>query len=306
MTLLLTASDVAALLSLDDCIAAVEEGFRSYGSAGILSAHADRGAFHIKTAMVGTRFGAKANANFPSSVPRIQGVMLLFDANDGRVLALLDSIELTILRTGAASAVAAKFLARRDAKTAMVYGCGKQGRVQLEAITRVLTIERAYAHDVDAARAETYAKEMSTKLEIEVIADAHDADVIITCTPANVAFLTDAQPGTFIAAVGADNSSKSEIAPSLMRSSRVVCDLIEQCAEIGDLRTALEANAMTRDDVHAELADIIAGRKRGRESDDEVFLYDSTGVGFQDTAAASIVYDRAVERKRGLEVDLAR
>src|ERR1043166_1459591 len=102
MTLLLTGSDVTALLTLDDCIAAVEEAFRSHGHAGILSAHADRGAFHIKAATVGGRFGAKANANFPGTTPPIKGVMLLFDTRDGRLLALLDSIELTVLRTGAA------------------------------------------------------------------------------------------------------------------------------------------------------------------------------------------------------------
>src|SRR5438067_2354851 len=118
MTLLLTGSDVADLLTLDDCIAAVEEAFRAHGEGrlhppGILSAHEERGAFHIKTAAVNGRFGAKANANFPGQVPSIQGVMLLFDANDGRALAIMDSIELTVLRTGAATAVAANHLARR-------------------------------------------------------------------------------------------------------------------------------------------------------------------------------------------------
>src|SRR5438477_12075191 len=173
MTLLLTGFDVASLLTLDDCIAAVEEAFRAHGEGrlhapGILSAHEERGAFHIKTASVNGRFGAKANANFPGQTPSIQGVMLLFDANDGRVLAIMDSIELTVLRTGAATAVAAKYLARRDSRTAMIYGAGRQGRVQLEAITRVLAIERAHVHDVDQAKAEKYANEMSARLNIEV------------------------------------------------------------------------------------------------------------------------------------------
>ena len=226
MTLLLTGSDVAELLSLDDCIAAVEEAFRAYGEGrlhppGILSAHEDRGAFHIKTAAVNGRFGAKANANFPGNrdLPTIQGVMLLFDAEDGRILALLDSIELTILRTGAASAVAAKYLARRDSHTAMVYGAGRQGRVQLEAISRVLPIDRAYVHDVDAAKAETYAREMSDKLGFKISCDLSPVtcDLIITCTPSKQAFLTN--PAPFIAAVGADNPLKSEISPALMKSA---------------------------------------------------------------------------------------
>lgn len=315
MTLLLTGSDVAELLTLDDCIAAVEEAFRAHGEGrlhppGILSAHESRGAFHIKTATAGGRFGAKANANFPSNpatngLPSIQGAMLLFDADDGRILAVMDSIELTVLRTGAASAVAAKYLARRDSKTAMVYGAGRQGRAQLEAISRVLPIERAFVHDVDAAKARAYAGEMSAKLKIEIRAEsAPECDVVITCTPSKEAFLTAGAP--FVAAVGADNPSKSEIAPELMRASRVVADIVEQCAEIGDLRAAIAAGAMSKADVHAELGEIIAGTKRGRDNDDQQFIFDSTGTGFQDTAAASIAYDRAVARKRGLEVNLGR
>jgi len=309
MTLLLTGSDVASLLTLDDCIAAVEEAFRAHGEGrlhppGILSAHEERGAFHIKTASVNGRFGAKANANFPGQTPSIQGVMLLFDANSGRVLALMDSIELTVLRTGAATAVAAKYLARKDSRVAMVYGAGRQGRVQLEAILRVLPIERAFVYDVDMLRAAACAEEMSAKLGIAVSYGVHDADVVITCTPSREAFLKE--PASFIAAVGADNPSKSEVDPSVMRAMRVVADVIDQCAEIGDLRTAIAANVMTRDDVHAELGEIVAGRKAGRTRDDEQFLFDSTGCGFQDTAAASIVFDRAIERKRGMEVNLAR
>jgi alanine dehydrogenase len=311
MTLLLTGSDVADLLTLDDCIAAVEEAFRAHGEGrlhppGILSAHEEHGAFHIKTAAVSGRFGAKANANFPGQVPSIQGVMLLFDASNGRALAILDSIELTVLRTGAATAVAAKYLARRDSHTVMIYGAGRQGRVQLEAVSRVLPIERAYVRDVDQAKAEKYAREMSENLGIEVSCDLSPVtcDLIITCTPSKQAFLET--PASFIAAVGADNPSKSEIAPSLMQSSRVVADLVDQCAEIGDLRAAIAAGAMSRDDVYAELGAIVAGKKPGRTRDDEVFIFDSTGIGFQDTAAASIAYDRAVSSGRGLEVNLAR
>ena len=305
MTLLLTGSDVASLLTLDDCIAAVEEAFRAHGEGrlhppGLLSAHEERGAIHIKTASVNGRFGAKANANFPGQTPSIQGVMLLFDADNGRVLALMDSIELTVLRTGAATAVAAKYLAPKQSRTAMVYGAGRQGRVQLEAITRVLPIERAFVHDVDEKRANAYALDMSKKLGIEVTRAQQAADVVITCTPSKEAFLKE--PARFIAAVGADNPSKSEIAPSLMREMTVVTDITDQCAEIGDLRAAIAAKVMTRDDVYAELGEIVAGRAH----EGEQFLFDSTGCGFQDTAAASIVYDRAVQQQRGTEVNLAR
>src|SRR5213075_184211 len=219
-------SEVAELLALDDCINAVEEAFRAHAEGrlhppGLLSAHEEHGAFHIKTATVGRRFGAKVNANFPGQTPTIKGVMLLFDLANGNVLAIIDSIELTILRTGAASAVAAKYLAPKNAKSVMVYGAGRQGRVQLEAISRVRKIERAYVHDVDEAKAKTYAKEMSEKLGIEITCDlgAATCDLIITSTTSKQPFLNT--PAPFIAAVGADNPAKSEIAPSLMKSSKV-------------------------------------------------------------------------------------
>src|SRR5260221_9007687 len=116
MTLILTASNVAELLSLDDCIEAVEGAFRAHGEGklhppGLLSEHVETGAFHIKTSTIGRYFAAKTNANFPGRRPTIQGVVLLFDTNDGKPLAVMDSIEITARRTAAASAVAARVLA---------------------------------------------------------------------------------------------------------------------------------------------------------------------------------------------------
>ncbi|HEX8153261.1 MAG TPA: ornithine cyclodeaminase family protein [Thermoanaerobaculia bacterium] len=316
-TLLLTGADVAELLSLDDCIAAVEEAFRAHGeerlgAPGIVSAHEHDGAFHIKTAalQLGPRryFGAKANANFPgnparNALPSIQGVMLLFDAHDGRPLAIMDSIELTILRTGAATAVAAKHLARRDARSVAIVGCGRQGRVQLDALRRVLPIERVTVFDANRDVAEAFGEEVADDLE-----SMRDADVWITCTPAKRAFLgtRHVKRGAFVAAVGADNPEKSEIKPELMRGALVVADVTAQCATIGDLRVAIAAGVMTREQVYAELGEVVAGTKRGRESGDEIVLFDSTGAGFQDTAAAAIVYERALERNRGTRVKLPR
>ena len=316
-TLLLTGADVAELLSLDDCIDAVEEAFRAHGEGrlgapGIVSAHEHDGAFHIKTAalQLGQRryFGAKANANFPGNpsrhqLPSIQGVMLLFDAHDGRPLAIMDSIELTILRTGAATAVAAKHLARRDSRSVAIVGCGRQGRVQLDAVRRVLPIERVMVFDANREAAEAFGEDVADNLEA-----MHDADLWITCTPSKRAFLgtQHIKRGAFIAAVGADNPEKSELEPELMRGALVVADLTDQCATIGDLRVAIAAGAMTREQVYAELGEVVVGMKRGRESDDEIVVFDSTGIGFQDTAAAAIVYERALERNRGTRIKLPR
>ncbi len=120
------------------------------------------------------------------------------------------------------------------------------------------------------------------------------ADVVVTCTTSKRPFLRAANRGAFIAAVGADNPEKSEIDPQLMRNAVVVADVLEQCVTIGDLRTAIAAGAMSRDDVRAELGAIVAGRAQGRRNADEIVIFDSTGAGFQDAAAAAIAYERAI------------
>lgn len=108
-------------------------------------------------------------------------------------------------------------------------------------------------------------------------------------------------PGTFIAAVGADSEDKQELEPALLCSSKIVVDILEQSATIGELHHALEAGCVSRDDVHAELGEIVAGRKPGRTSDEEIIIFDSTGMALQDVAAAAIVYERAVETGRWLD-----
>jgi len=313
-TLLLTGDDYTALVSMDDCIAAVEGAFREHGSgtvsAGILSTHVHGGAFHIKSAMLSRYFAAKLNANFPGNapLPTIQGLLVLFDAGNGRPLAVIDSIELTRQRTAAATAVAAKHLARRDSATVAVYGCGAQAGAQLEALARVLPLRRGTVTDVDTARAEAFAEETGRRLGLDLRPGAGPADVVVTCTTSRQPFLRreHVAAGAFVAAVGADNPEKAEIDPELMRASVVVADVLEQCAVIGDLRAAIAAGAMTRDGVRAELGAIVAGRAEGRRGDDETIVFDSTGAGFQDTAAAAIAYERAVARERGLRISFRR
>jgi ornithine cyclodeaminase/alanine dehydrogenase-like protein (mu-crystallin family) len=131
------------------------------------------------------------------------------------------------------------------------------------------------------------------------------ADIVVTCTPSRAAFLEKVQPGTFVAAVGADSEEKQELAPSLMASSKVVTDVTEQCRTIGDLHHAIDAGAMRAEDVYAELSEIVAGKKRGRDRDDEVIIFDSTGMALQDVAAAAIVYERALAVGRGTAFDFA-
>jgi len=300
MTLLLTRRDVADLLTIDDTIAAVENAFLLLGRGevprpAIAGLHAPGGAFHIKAAIAADRFASKINSNFFEAKPRIKGVIILGDTSDGRVLAVMDSIEITILRTGAATAVAAKYLARDKVRTALIIGCGLQGHVQARALRRVRDIEKIFAYDVNGDAAAGFAEHIGA----EAVPTPVWADIVVTCTPSRSPILHSVQPGAFVAAIGADSEEKQEVAPSLMASSKVVTDVTEQCRTIGDLHHAIEAGTMRVEDVYAELSEIVAGKKRGRERDDEVIIFDSTGMALQDVAAAAIVYERAIAAGRG-------
>jgi ornithine cyclodeaminase/alanine dehydrogenase len=319
--LLLTREEVASLLTIDDCIAAVEDAFRQHGqgkamSPKVLGMPSRDGGFHIKAAMLGASpayFATKINGNFPSNaqrfgLPTIQGLIVLCDAVNGSPLAVMDSIEITTLRTGAATAVAARYLARPEAKVATICGCGNQGRVQLRALCRILSLDHVYAFDLNAAQAQQFAGDLACELPgvaIEGVENLPDAvgksEVCVTCTPAKRYFIRKdyVAPGTFLAAVGADNEDKQELDPQLLVGNKVVADILDQCAAIGDLHHAIAAGLVNPGNVHAELGEVVAGKKPGRTSTEEITIFDSTGTALQDVAAAILVYERAASQGRG-------
>src|SRR5215216_1556870 len=326
-TLILKRSEVASLLSLGECIGAVQKAFRlnEEGQSlppGVLETLTETGGFHIKAAGLKlaerTYYAAKVNANFPENMskcglPTIQGVIALYDGESGYPLALLDSIEITALRTGAATAVAAKYLARPDSTVATICGCGVQGRVQLKSLAQVLRLEKVYAYDLVEALGSKFAGEMSAELKIEVIPVTDlpralgESDVCVTCTSSRRPFLMrqHVRAGMFVAAIGADNPLKQELDPALLASNKVVVDVLEQCAAIGDLHHAIAAGVMGKADVYAELGAIITGRTPGRTSAEEIIIFDSTGTALQDVAAASIVYQKALSTGKGAWLNLA-
>jgi len=308
--LILSRRDVRALMAPADWLAAAETAFVA-AAAGRghapppMHVHGDGGVFHAKGARLDLdrRFVAvKVNGNFPGNpgergLPTIQGAILLCDASDGRLLAILDSMEVTLRRTAAASALAARHLARPDSETLLVCGCGEQGAAHVAALRDLFPLRRVFAWDRDPARAETLARSIPD-IEATAVADlgepARSSDVIVTCTTAREPFLGAdvVRPGSFVAAVGADNPDKSEIRPDLMAEVRIVADSIDQCAAMGDLCNAIAAGAVCRDDVDSELADVVAGARPGRTDPDEIILFDSTGTAVQDVAAAAMIHDR--------------
>jgi alanine dehydrogenase len=320
--LLLNRSEIASLLSFPDYMRSVEEAFRLHAEGRSLEpalAHvdADQGEFHIKAG--GLRgptpyFAVKVNGGFFQNrakfgLPNIQGLILLSRADNGVPLAAMDSIEITVQRTGAATAIAAKYLARQDSRVCTVCGCGTQGRIQLRALRHVLPLEKVFAWSRTPERAEKFAAEMSRELGIDVTPTANlsralgESDVCVTCTPGRSPFVqrADIPAGMFIAAVGSDSPAKQELAAELVAASKVVADLRAQAAAVGETHHAVAAGLMRAEQIHAELGEVITGRAAGRVSRDEIIIFDSTGTALQDVAAAAAVYEKAMQSGVGVQ-----
>ncbi|MGB9016382.1 MAG: ornithine cyclodeaminase family protein, partial [Pseudolabrys sp.] len=318
--LILSSKDLQTVMRFDDYVDAVAEAFRMLAEGRCespvpLQVSVTDGTFHAKAASlpVGPGYVAvKVNGNFPDNrsrhgLPTIQGAVFLADANNGRPLALLDSIEITRQRTAAATAVATQYLARPDSRTATICGCGEQGRIQLMALRHKLDLTQVFAWDIDSQISRRFSAEMAELgITVTAIDDLREgtlvSDAIVTCTSSHKPFLgfEDVRPGTFVAAVGADNPQKSEIKPELMAKAAVIVDVLQQSIVMGDMHHAINAGVMTPSDVRAELGTLIAQHRPGRLADDEITIFDSSGTGVQDVAAAARAYELARNRDLGL------
>ena len=301
--MLIPSAQVLSRITIDQAISAVEQAIARLSAGHIgtpvsLGMTVANGTFHVKACASAAPdranlFVAKVNANFPGNPgagrPTIQGLIAVFDTRNGDVRAIVDSPSITGLRTAATTGVVIRFLAPHKARVATVVGCGALGRFHLEALN-ACGINRVFVFDTAPARANSaaaWARE-ALGMECEAVDDfrraALQSQVIVTCTPSQRAFLgrDDVRPGTLIAAVGADNENKSEIAPALLDAARMVTDLTDQCLKNGDLRNApLKA-------VCGELTDVVAGRV-ARTQADEIVIFDSTGLAVQDLALCELL-----------------
>lgn len=316
------AAAIEALLPVADCIDSLDAAFRE--PAGLKSfvggVAAPEGKFHIKAALGAAGravFAAKINANFPGNpntrgLPTIQGVLALFDAADGRVLAIMDSMSITAIRTAAATGLAARYLSRPDASAAAIVGCGAQAPAQLRAVCAVRPIRRVQLFDLDRGAAERLVARIRQSQELDAVAvDTLDAatqgaDIIVTSTPSRRPFLrrSHVKPGMFVAAVGADNPDKHEIDPEVLAASLVVVDDLEQCATMGDLHHALVAGVVDRSHVAGTLSDVLADPGSFAWKADRSVVFDSTGIPLEDVAAAARVLERGQQVDSGQAISL--
>jgi alanine dehydrogenase len=319
--LLLDRTTISRLLTVEDCITAVEACFAAHARGetlgpGLLHGEGINGEFHIKAGGIrvpGAFYACKVNGGFfrnraTNGLPNIQGLILLYDATTGQPLAVMESAEITIKRTGATTAVAARYLARNDARTVTIIGAGIQGAIQLASLTKVRPITRVHVWDVSAEKSAAFAAEQSAQLKVDVrpVTDLATAtlasEIVVTCTPSHRWIVGHGMlsPGAFVAAVGADSPEKQEIEPELLATSSVVTDLTEQCQRVGDLHHAIAAGLMTAANVRGELGQVIIGRAPRRQNDREVIIFDATGTALQDVAAAGLVYQKALAAGGGV------
>jgi alanine dehydrogenase len=323
--IMLSGQDLRRLLQPQVAIEALRDAYMALGGrkenrGRSLGFEIEGGSIHVKAGLLpGSQaaFASKVNINLPLNVqrnglPTIQGIVVLADARDGRPLAAMDSIALTGIRTAATAALAASFGANKESRTAAIIGCGGQARYQLEALRAIFPLKKVHVFDLDQVRAQTFANSMSTSpcpasLATSASAAAERADICVTCTTSQSAVLTEDMDlaGCFVAAIGADNADKQEIAPGLMRRARLIVDDLEACAAGGDLHHALGVGAVEKAEVHADLADLAVGHKMGRTSPSELVIFDSTGSGVQDVAAAWAAYREAVRTHTGLRFNLS-
>jgi alanine dehydrogenase len=318
MPLLLTESDVRKILTMPLALEAVENSFRRLADGSML-VHARRrlnipGKSYLHYMAAGDSGGGYMGLKiYTTSRQGLRFVLPLFDAESGDLLALIEADSLGQVRTGAASGVATKFMARQEAPRVGIIGAGGQARTQLEAIALVRKIETLRAYSRQAAKREQFAREMSSRLSISVVPvdsaerAVRDADIVITATTSTQPVVNGSwlKPGAHINAIGANFPQKRELDDeAVSRAGLIAVDLREQARmEAGDLIHGFAGNESRWERVH-ELAEIVAGKVKGRTSAEQITLFKSSGIASEDIAVAAPIYELARERRIGTQLNM--
>lgn len=321
-TLLLKKEDVSRLICMSDVIGAVEGAYKAFNSGQVeqpdyMSIHLPppRGEIDFKLGynkvneVISMKASSGGFVDNPTvyGVPGGMGTILLFDARSCALICVMDGSLITGLRTGAAGAVSVKALARKGATKITSIGTGTQARMQIRAITEVMKVQEIYAWDSNPDTLGNYKRDIESEYSIPVVMTGskkeavEQADILITTTR-GTGSLVEAQwvkPGTHIVAIGTDQRGKQELDPEIFRSAKLVVDSISQCTEKGETWHPLHKKIITKDDIHGEIGEVLLRKKRGRETDEEITIFDSTGMAIQDNTTSVQIYDDAMERNVG-------
>jgi ornithine cyclodeaminase len=314
--LVLDRAAVEQLLPMSDCIEAVRQAHLAF-SAGrtvmpvrLTATFGDTGLLRAMPAWLddGPALGMKSITNFPGHKPPILSTMLLYDPGSGELVALMDGVHLTNVRTAAVSAVATQALARPESSELALVGAGVQAAGHLEAMAQVLPLERVTIRSRTRESAERFVTTQAPRYpNVEFVVDGAlaGADVVCTISSSREPIVTAVDPGTHVNAVGSHAPTIREIGGELMRDARIVVDSREATlSECGDCMLPIAEGLFGPEHVSDELGEVLAGTKRGRSSAAEITIYQSCGIAVQDVAAAQLVYDRARSLGIGIEVNL--
>ena len=321
-TLLLNKDEVGKLIDLDAIFAAVEEGYRSFNSGLVVQPdfmvitppgkHEGidfKGGLDMGCGYLTIKSSAGGYYDNPKiGLPVSMNTVLLFEAKTSALRCIMDGTWITGCRTAAAGAISVKYLARADAEKLCIIGAGKQARRQLLAIMRVRKFTEMRMWDALPEFADAFVKEMfeETGMKIRKCATAEEAvrgaDIVVTTTrglDGPIVKKEWIQPGTHIAAIGADLPGKQELCADVYAGAKVVADSINLCVKSGETRNAIEAGIIRREDIYSEIGEIILGKKLGRENPDEVTIFDTVGMAIQDVVTAAMLYKGALEKGFG-------
>ena len=325
---MLSREDVQSVLTMKDALGAVEEAFRQFALGTVrmpvrssISIEQNNGIMLTMPAYIGgdmNALGQKVVTVYPenptkNNLPTTLATVQLLDPKTGECLAVMDGTFLTAMRTGAASGVATKYLARANSQTVAMFGAGVQAETQLEAIAEVRRIKAAKVFDTVTQRASQYCERMSKKLRIDVKQgkSARDtlrgSDIVICASTSRVPVFDGEwlEPGMHINGIGSHTPDTRELDTTSVRRSRVIVDSREAALkEAGDLIIPFAEKAITPSQIWGELGEVIVGRREARTSDQEITLFKSVGLALQDVSTALAVYRKAIQERKGTKVTI--
>ncbi|MCX8204431.1 MAG: alanine dehydrogenase [Candidatus Nezhaarchaeota archaeon] len=327
-TLLLTYREVLPLIEMREAIEKVEEAFKLKALGKVrmppkLYVDLPEHGGDVRSMPVYVEDWGLVCVKVVNSHPRnpsergiraVMAIIELLDPSTGRPLAIMDGTLLTDLRTGAAGAVAAKYLAKPSVERVGFIGAGRQAYSQLEALfsTYGPSIKEVRAFDVARPRALEFVNAARGKygLEARAVEDPREAvasmDIVVTATPSRrpVVMSDWVSPGTHFNCIGADAPGKQELDPRILLRAKLVVDDVEQAVHGGEPNVPIAQGVLKREHIYAELGEVVAGLKPGRVGRDEVTVFSSTGLAVQDLAVAKLVYEKALRAGVGSLIDL--
>jgi alanine dehydrogenase len=323
-TLILTDDEVKKLLSLSEVVEAVESAFRQKG-LGRVQMPAKIYLYYRKyggdlrampsfledldiSAVKIVNVHPKNPAN--NGLPTVMAVITLIDPSTGAPLAIMGGTTITDMRTGSAGGVAAKYLARKDSKVVGLVGAGAQARTQLMALLEVyksLEEVRVWSRTEETKKKFVAETQQAYRNVIRVVPAAsvrdavEEADIVVTTTPSRKPLVMNdmVSAGMHVTCIGADAVGKEELDPAILKRAKIVVDDWAQASHSGEINVPLSRGLIAKDDVWAEIGEIVAGLKPGRQRQDEITVFTSTGLAVQDAVTAKIAYSKAVANKIG-------